>query len=207
MINGQSNYDNHHFMLEYLDSCDGTDILEFGVYSGQSLYSILKKCNEADIKTRRVFGFDSFCGLRIEKSDVDIPEEWFDGAFDARELFKVDKPEQVANMLVNIFRSRGFDIELIVGTFNKLNKESVKIYNIEPAFYINIDCDLYSSTRDALNFIFDNNLLAVNGLIRYDDYNSVKIGGEQLAHKELVEERGLIFEYLDYCVFKYRGAQ
>jgi hypothetical protein len=108
-------------------------------------------------------------------------------------------------MLSDIFRSRGFDVDFVVSPFKWLEKDFVKQYDIEPAFYINIDCDLYSSAKQALNFIFDNDLLAVNGLIRYDDYHAVKDGGEALAHKELAEERGLWFDYLDWCVFKYRG--
>lgn len=200
-------YDNHHFLLEYSEDSLGVDILEFGVYSGDSLHSILKKCKEADIKVRRTFGFDSFRGLKLEKSDEVVHEQWTNGSFDARKLFKADRPEQVANILNDIFRSRGFDVDLIVGTFDKLNRRVVEDYDIEPAFYINIDCDLYSSAKQALSFIFDNDLLAVNGLIRYDDYHAVKDGGEALAHKELAEERGLVFEYLDYCVFKYKGPK
>lgn len=203
-----SSYDSHFFLLENLNDCKGTDIFEFGVYSGDSLYSILKKCKELDIKPRRVFGFDSFRGLKLEETDEVVHEQWVNGSFDARKLFKAETPVQVANMLTDIFRSRGFDVELLLCSFKsltKLNKKIIDIYDIGQAFYINIDCDLYSSAKHALNFIFDNDLLAVNGLIRYDDYEAVENGGEQLAHKELVEERGLRFDYLDKCVFKYRG--
>lgn len=201
-----SNYDNHHFLLEHVgDDCLGTDLLEFGVYSGDSLHSILKKCKEQDIKIRRTFGFDSFRGLKLEEYDEVVHEQWTNGSFDARQLFKADSPQQVANMLRDIFHSRGFDVEFIVNAFKLLDKSIIEFFDIEPAFYINIDCDLYSSAKQALNFIFDNNLLAVNGLIRYDDYEAVKDGGEQLAHKELAEERGLRFDYLDWCVFKYKG--
>lgn len=207
-----SSYDNHHFMLECLSDCEGTDILEFGVYSGDSLHSLLKRFREADIKYRRVFGFDSFRGLKLEESDkvdYNVHEQWADGSFDARKLFKADTPSQVVNMLNDIFRSRGFDVDFITGQFSWLDKKfgrgTIELYDIQPALYINIDCDLYSAAKHALNFIFDNDLLAVNGLIRYDDYNALADGGEALAHKELAEERGLVFEYLDHCVFKYKG--
>jgi hypothetical protein len=55
-----------------------------------------------------------------------------------------------------------------------------------------------------LDFIFRNNLLAINGLLRYDDYHAVLNGGEALAHKELCE-RGFKFDYLGHSVFRYQG--
>jgi hypothetical protein len=203
----KSDYDNHRFAFEEVKDCSGTDIFEFGVYSGQSLYSILNKCKEANIKPRRVFGFDSFCGLRLEESDKVVHEQWVDGSFDARRLFKINSPEHISVELTKYFKSKGFDVRLIVGEFNKLSKTTIDIHDIGQAFYINIDCDLYSSAKQALNFIFDNNLLAINGLIRYDDYHAVKGGGEELAHRELAEERGVRFDYLESCIFKYRGRQ
>lgn len=199
-------YFGHEFLVDEVRCCDeGTDVLEFGVYSGASLYALLKQFRDICLCPRKVFGFDSFQGLRLEKSDEVIHRDWENGSFDARQLFNTNNVEEIVEQIKQFFKNDGLDVEIIVDFFQNLNTKTIALYDIQPARYINIDCDLYSAAKSVLNFIFDNDLLALNGLIRYDDYYSVLDGGEEKAHKELVEERGLRFEYLSHSIFRYQG--
>jgi hypothetical protein len=92
-------YSNHIFRLEDVNNCSGTDILEFGVYSGDSLLNILNKCRKINLKPRKVFGFDCFTGLTLESSDLIVYEDWKNGSFDARELFKTNSIKEIVKKL------------------------------------------------------------------------------------------------------------
>jgi tRNA (mo5U34)-methyltransferase len=59
---------------------------------------------------------------------------------------------------------------------------------MQPASFINIDCDLCISTYQALDFIFSNNLWQNGTIIRYNDWFSTYISGEEQAHNEIMSK-------------------
>jgi hypothetical protein len=104
-------------VMEHIKTVEG-DILEFGVYQGESVRAFASRCPE-----RQVFGFDSFEGL---------PESWWTRP---KGTFKTDVPtfEQV-----NVTLVKGFFDES-VPRFLEEWKGNVSL--------LHIDCDLYESTR------------------------------------------------------------
>ena len=62
---------------------------------------------------------------------------------------------------------------------------------MRPALYVEIDCDLYSSTSLALEWLLANRLIVPGTLLGYDDLVSGGRGGEARAHREMVARHGL----------------
>ena len=116
--------------------------LEFGVYKGKSI-NIFSK-----LKPNNIFhGFDTFEGL---------PEEWDlghkkikAGHFSLNEMPKVEK-----------------NVLLYKGLFEHTIPEWKKKYQKKISF-INIDCDLYSSTKTVLEKL--NSQIVKDTIIRFDD--------------------------------------
>ena len=116
--------------------------LEFGVYKGQSI-NIFSK-----LKPNLIFhGFDTFTGL---------PEEWDMGDKKIKAgHFNLDK---IPNVEKNVILHKGL--------FKSTIPEWQKKYAGEISF-INIDCDLYSSTKTVLEYL--NQQIVKNTIIRFDD--------------------------------------
>jgi len=97
------------------------DILEFGVYKGESLVDFAERCPQ-----RQVYGFDSFEGL---------PEEWWTrpkGAFQSA-LPNIDK----------------CNVTLVKGLFDESLSEFLNEWRGKAAI-VHVDCDLYNSTLSCL---------------------------------------------------------
>jgi len=175
------------------------DYLEFGVLGGKSLiraYRIMKDVfkehqevhygrSEADAaqigviwEKMRFFAFDSFEGLppldRVDSQGSDFAQ----GKYASSEaLFRE-----------NLVRA-GVPPEKVVtipGWFEKTcTQETVRKHGIRKAAIVNIDCDLYSSTRTALDFVGP--LLVDGSIIIFDDWYCFRGNpglGEQRAFNE-----------------------
>ena len=55
-----------------------------------------------------------------------------------------------------------------------------------PALYLQIDCDLYVSAYQALDWMLANKLVVAGTIIGYDDWTTGGEGGEAQAHHEVV---------------------
>ena len=107
-------------VINLADTAEG-DVLEFGVYKGESLEAFAKKCPQ-----RTVYGFDSFKGL---------PSSWWarpKGAF-ATEMPRHCKP----------------NVRIIQGLFDDTLPQFLAKWHGRAAI-VHVDCDLYTSTRSAL---------------------------------------------------------
>ena len=145
-------------------------VLEFGVYNGDSAM-ILAGLFKGD----KIYGFDSWEGL---------PEDDFpDGYHDFHKgKFKTQKP----NLSY-------YGVELVDGLFKDTLPTFVKEHP-EPAKFINIDCDLYSSTKD----VFDHVIVQSGTCIYFDEYRWIK-GWEKreyAAFMEFIERTGYDYEYI-----------
>ncbi|MBS1683197.1 MAG: hypothetical protein JSS76_00470 [Bacteroidetes bacterium] len=175
------------------------DYLEFGVYSGGSFieaYSVLKHAfgphqkihgerTEQDVAelnriwgNMRFFAFDSFQGLPdlegIDKEARDFakgkytcPEDVF-----CKNLTKAGVP------LTKVIRVAGLFQETCIS-------ETIERYEIKKAAVIHIDCDLYTSTKTALEFVKP--LLVDGTIIIFDDWFCFRGNpnlGEQKAFNE-----------------------
>jgi hypothetical protein len=179
------------------------DVYEFGVYGGDSMRFIADVFERHGVRIRKMFGFDSLEGLPPEKDDPYLDEEWIPGSFNASELFQTKNTKEIVNRIRTKIGSRSFDIVIVPGFWDSvLENGLVKKYDMRAASYIDIDCDLYSSTYLALDFMFRNKLAAVDSLIGYDDWGGTLVfadegkGGESRAHEEIKEKYKVTYQLL-----------
>jgi tetratricopeptide (TPR) repeat protein len=147
-------------------------VLEFGVRHGTSIRQI------AALAGQQVHGFDSFEGL---------PEVWHHepkGSYTTKgEIPKV--PDNVT---------------LHAGWFDNTLPEFLKQHG-EPVRFLNIDCDIYSSTKTVLDLLASQ--IVIGTVIVFDEY----IGNEHWredefkAFQEAVTRNGWTYEYLCFSVF------
>ena len=116
--------------------------VEFGVYEGKSI-NYLASLN----KNITFHGFDSFEGL---------PEQWFMGhkVIEKGHFAVSELPKVVPNVVLH----EGW-FEDTIPVLKKDHKRHIS--------FINIDCDLYKSTKTVLELL--NNQIVESTLIRFDD--------------------------------------
>jgi hypothetical protein len=169
------------------------DIYEFGVFGGISLEFFIKELELYNKSYGKIFGFDSFEGLPEEDPSVKTFVDWAPGNFNAQTLYGATK-EEVKKQILK--RTQHIPI-LIDGWFNDtLNQHSIQQHNMKPASYINIDVDLYVSTCQVLEFIFQNNLWQHGTIVRYDDWMLDPDMGEHKAHDEITKKYNVQCELL-----------
>lgn len=167
-------YDNPDKYVRFTDG----DVLEFGVGSGRSLYKIVSYLKELELLNSHVYGFDSWAGLPKEANDIPMFEKFQPGAYN------YSMPDEATlRGLLNFS-----NIYLYPGEFSQLDDMSYFDTNLN-ALLIHIDCDLYISTKRALNWCFKNDMVKKNTLIAFDEYQSTnELGGEQLAWYEIQQQ-------------------
>ncbi len=167
------------------DGGEGTgDYLEFGVYQGNSLIAMHRALQASGREGMRLFGFDSFRGLPPEAA---LEGVWTPGQFRCARTFTQARLSEAG---VDLGKVR-----LIEGFFSaSLTPTLAAEQNIRRASIVMIDCDLYSSTREALAFCLP--LLGERSVILFDDWHSTPAErGEQRAFGEmLAAEPGLSAE-------------
>jgi hypothetical protein len=148
-------------------------ILEFGVCGGQSLNFIADR-----IQKKKIYGFDSFLGL---------PERWYNMGVGT---FKLCEAE--LNNLPNFIRPNA---EIVMGMFEDTLPNFVKEHP-EPISLMNVDCDVYSSTKTVLKFTGP--LLVPGTIIMFDEYIDYEGWREHefKAFEEFIAESGKKYEYV-----------
>lgn len=152
----------------------------FGAAHGDTIRELVAAFRFRQLPIPPIHAFDSFEGLPDEDPGFEIPSFWTRGAF--------------ANTLED-FRSRVGVLELPAdrlvvhpGWFaDTLDPQDVIEGTLPPALYVDFDADLYRSTRDALEFMFANQLIRPGTLIGYDDWGDTELwrAGESRAHLEM----------------------
>ncbi|KKS98338.1 MAG: hypothetical protein UV73_C0002G0052 [Candidatus Gottesmanbacteria bacterium GW2011_GWA2_43_14] len=151
------------------------DYLEFGVFRGDSLICMYQALKQHKINHSRLFGFDSFEGLPEIKDKYDKKLPWQKGEF----------VSALATTRGNLNRAHvnWNRVFLIKGYFNNtLNKNLIDKHNLKSASIIMIDCDLYSSAREALDFCAS--MINDRTIIFFDDWAA---GGEKLAFNKMLK--------------------
>lgn len=206
-------------IVELLEYKDEDSILEFGVATGNTLSALIENLIEKQYTKCKIFGFDSFEGLPKESELIsENLSDWQIGAFniidELKNKIQISSTKEGIEYVSNRLASYNLYTKLIIGKYeNTLNTNTCVEYSITPACYIHIDCDIYISTIQVLQFLLSNNLIKNNCIIRYDDWlvpNNLqgKIG-EERAHNEICEKFNLKFEKintklgLNAAVFRY----
>jgi O-methyltransferase len=139
------------------------DYLEFGVFEGMSFELALRTATRSlspeVLQKTRFFAFDSFCGLPSPDPLHDSPF-FLEGGYSATmETFKKNIRHG----------AKRCDVRIIPGTYEEsLGDRILKEHDLVKAAFVNIDCDLYSSTLLALNFITP--LLQTGTVLYFDDW-------------------------------------
>ena len=144
-------------------------VVEFGVWEGSSLWTLVKVNHE-----RTIYGFDSFRGL---------PEDWTEGnpqgRFDLKGRVPANLPSQV---------------QLVPGWF----EDTVPVFfreHDDPIAFVHIDCDLYSSTKAIFNVIghrLDNTVVCFDEIAGYPEERE----HELKAFAELLLDHNYSYELL-----------
>lgn len=147
-------------------------VLEFGVRNGNSIRKI------AALAEQEVHGFDSFEGL---------PEAWHHepkGSYTTEGKI----PEVPKN------------VKLHIGWFDKTLPDFLQQYP-EPLRFMNIDCDIYSSTKTVLDSLAPR--IIAGSVILFDEYvgNEHWREDEFKAFQEAAEKYGWRYEYLCFSIF------
>ena len=143
---------------------DKGDYYEFGIFKGHTFAYACNYAKEINLPQMRFFGFDSFQGLP-EISGVDITEKmgFYKGQYSAGK-----------KQVIRDIDKTGVDwskINLIEGFFNdSLNDKTRKTFDMKKISVALIDCDLYSSTVDVLNFI--QKMVIDKTILIFDDWNA-----------------------------------
>ena len=168
------------------------DYYEFGLHKGYTFFTAYHAAKRLGFKSMRFFGFDSFQGLPAVDGIDKTGGRFFEGQF-AYSRSRVEKN----------LRRHGVDFEkikLIEGFYEDVLVNELKTeLKARPASIILFDCDLYSSTRTALDWMED--LIQDKTIVLFDDWHSFTEGGElgqQMALKEFKQKnRHLEFEPVD----------
>jgi O-methyltransferase len=181
------------------------DVLEFGVFAGLSL-AILSQAHRHDPKgmTRRFVGFDSFEGLPASQ---DVHPRWSVGAcarLHGWHPFAAEGTPVTPQLVLDLFDRCGLDRpELHIGSFSQTAPRVVpSLY--QAAAIVHVDCDLYESTRDALQGIAP--ALQDGTMMLFDDwfhYKAHPAKGEARAMSEFLDQHPdwRAIPYRSYGVF------
>ncbi|SLN69415.1 TylF/MycF/NovP-related O-methyltransferase [Oceanibacterium hippocampi] len=142
---------------------NGRDYYEFGLFKGYSFWQAQVAGNRHDGHDVRYIGFDSFKGLpEVDGIDRTENDEFYEGQYQCAK-----------EMVVEQLDERGFDWSkalLIEGYFDEsLVPDLYRKHDLRPVSVALIDCDLYSSTRDVLEFLEP--LIADRSILIFDDWN------------------------------------
>lgn len=186
-----------------------TDIYEFGVYTGESVWDIKNIYDMNRISIRKFFCFDSFEGLPEETKEPIAQDCWVKGAFNASEKLNAKNVDDCIEKVNSIIRKQAnfSDTELVYvpGFFEDvLTDDLVQKLDMKPAAFVDLDADIYSSTYTALDFMFRNDLIQRGTLLAYDDWGGTPgwqtySDGESRAHEEICNK----YKVQVQCVAQY----
>lgn len=154
------------------------DYLEFGVYNGTSLVSTFRETEAMGLTNMRLFGFDSFQGLPDAAAHED-EGKWKPGAWCSELEFT-----QAVLDAEQVDRKR---VTLVPGWFSDTCvPDTARKFGITKASVIMVDCDIYSSTIEALTFCEP--LITDKALVLFDDWHTGQLAAKNLGERKAFEE-------------------
>jgi O-methyltransferase len=165
------------------------DYLEFGVSRGTSMACVHRAIRKRDVHMRLI-GFDSFEGMPPEAAQ----QGWFPGQYSS-----------TITATRRYLRRHGVplrDVELVKGWFDDtLTDATRRRLQIGTASLIMIDCDIYTSSKTALDFCEPH--IGEHAVIMFDDWGwrDGAVGQREAFHEFLADHPDLSAEplpsYLD----------
>lgn len=189
------------FEFIYKSETDG-GYFEFGVYQGVSLVRALKANKNWQSKTNRshvnkFYGFDSFEGLPVFESDDHLAGYgvFYEGQFNDTSIEIVRRNISKDNHSLE-------NVHLFPGLFSDSLSNEKNLHKIgdNVVAIAHIDCDLYNSAKDCLQFV--DGRLADGAIVLFDDwfcYRGRPDRGVNKAFKDWIEVSSYTAtEYFNY---------
>jgi hypothetical protein len=203
---------------EYLHLAPDGYYYEFGVCTGKAIDIVLAMTEEKDYwpeitkkidkPFKGVLGFDSFTGLPKENAKVWNNPEWPEGAFNSLEVFKVNTVSEVITKLREMWSKYYTKIDLVPGFYSdSLTEFLADCLQDKKASFVHIDCDIYQSTIECMDWIISNDLALIDSIWRFDDWISTPewTAGESLAMLEISHRYNLKWNRLSTNMFQFKG--
>ena len=200
-----------------------TGVYEFGVLRGFGLRAWVEAMPllNISVKDASVWAFDSFRGMPDEPSGFmrkshERDKQWHAGGLNVARLMGISSWPQLQEAIVRNIGHAPERTHLVRGFYNESLREGRSLsqrLRMQPALLLDIDCDLYTSTKEALRFMLESELLVPGTYIYYDDYSvehwmvppsKHPYMEERLAHEEISKEFGLTWKPLNKYG-RYRG--
>lgn len=154
------------------------DYLEFGVFHGSTLSCMHEARHSLGLQQMRLFGFDSFEGLPESAAHED-DALWAPGQFKS-------SLELTRDNLVR-WGVPADAVTLIKGWFSETAIPATRErHDMRKASVIMLDCDLYSSTAEALAFCEP--LIDGQAVIVFDDWNAGGLAERNLGQRRAFDE-------------------
>jgi hypothetical protein len=176
------------------------DIVELGVYRGQSLMTwanFLEARNIGD-RTKKVWGFDNFKGLtRFSPEDgpeypavQKVPGGWSPAGYleELQEVIKIFDNDRFVP-----WKSR---VELIIGDVEETVPRFVEQNPGIRISLLHVDVDLYQPSLVGLKYLFPR--VVRGGVVIFDDYASLEFGGESTAVDQFLCSEGYALKKFDW---------
>eukprot|EP00966_Prymnesium_polylepis_P188279 4363542-Prymnesium_polylepis.1 len=175
-------------------ACERMDLYEFGVFTGAYLRGVIRSLNHSGVPFRRAWGFDSFQGLPPEQGTVRSKvsrASWHPGAFSSTAALSRKSSQPIEQQILRYIDDER--VSFIPGFYNESLTPTLKAERkMRHALYVEIDCDLYISTVQALDWLLANQVIVPGTLVGYDDFLSGgRNAGEWQAHNEMGAKYGL----------------
>lgn len=180
------------------------DVYQFGVWDGFSMQVLGALVNSLGYPSVNFYGFDVFTGMPVE-TDEFYAQRDEPGYFNLLKEFGVSEVEQAVELLKQgIKTDLPKDSELLITI--GLVQDTLKDFKSpnKPALYVDMDMDIYSPTKFALDYLVKNGIIVEGTILGYDDWGQnypnydIYVCGESRAHKEVCEafeiECDLLFE-------------
>ncbi|MBS0623469.1 MAG: class I SAM-dependent methyltransferase [Verrucomicrobia bacterium] len=162
------------------------DILEFGVFQGYSARLFAQYIQRFALRSTHLHLFDSFIGLPEEKEKDKNSYESSLGYWAAGSMAVMPGLDQYLHKkLAKILPSER--LHMIKGFFeDTLQNYFAKKPNLK-AMVVHVDCDLYSSSKYVLDFLFKNEIIQDGTLVIFDDWMT-SLGNPNLGQRKATQE-------------------
>lgn len=178
------------YLAENKVDLKGKHNYQFGIFTGTTLVFIYEMFRKYGLDVEAILAFDSFEGLPEEQAGIPRDEEWSRHNFNMKKVFNTDNIDTIISRIEAELPDMDIQLQWHAGYFSDvLTPSFVKTYRAKPAFWVDLDVDLYISAKQVLDYMLEHKLILPGTVISYDDWGGTEEfkGGESLAHKEACE--------------------
>jgi hypothetical protein len=187
------------FIVTYLKAnnidISGKHHYSFGIWGGNGLRKMYEMFRYYDVIPEKILAFDSFEGLPDEHPGIQRNVLHPRGAYNVKDIepYKNDTPRQIIAKIMATFPDNQIPVDWHVGFYEQVLSEKFMTLNPKPAFWVELDVDLYISSIQVLDFMFQNHLILPGTLVSFDDWGATEEykGGESLAWKEMCQKHAV----------------